>query len=62
MVTCDVYGKPFQLTFVRPGQMMLFSNIMCDPALGQATVIPSHQQIVCGIFYEEVTKAVTLRH
>lgn len=26
--------------------MMLFSNVMCDPALGQATVVPSHQQIV----------------
>ena len=40
MVTNDLYGKPFQLKFVRPGQMLLFANAICDPPLGQATVVP----------------------
>ena len=40
MVTTDLYGKPFQLKFVRPGQMLLFANAICDPPLGQATVVP----------------------
>jgi len=46
MVTTDLYGKPFQLKFVRPGQMLLFANILCDPPLGRATVIPHHQHAV----------------
>lgn len=46
MVTTDLYGKPFQLKFVRPGQMLLFANILCDPPLGQTTVIPIHQHAV----------------
>jgi len=40
MVTNDLYGKPFQLKFVRPAQMLLFANAVCDPPLGQATVVP----------------------
>lgn len=35
----DLNGKPFQLTFVRPAQMMLFANVVCHPPLGQATVV-----------------------
>lgn len=35
----DLNGKPFQLTFVRPAQMMLFANVVCYPPLGQPTVI-----------------------
>ena len=46
MVTTDLYGKPFQLKFVRPGQMLLFANILCDPPLGQATVVPHDQHAV----------------
>lgn len=40
MVTNDLYGKPFQLKFVRPAQMLFFANAVCDPPLGQATVVP----------------------
>lgn len=40
MVTNDLDGKPFQLKFVRAAQMMMFANVVCDPPLGQATVIP----------------------
>lgn len=40
MVTNDLYGKPFQLKFVRPAQMLLFANAVCDPPLGQSTVVP----------------------
>ena len=46
MVTNDLDGKPFQLKFVRPAQMQLFSRAICDPPLGQATVIPAHQLAV----------------
>ena len=53
MVTNDLYGKPFQLKFVRPAQMLLFANAVCDPPLGQATVIPHGQTVrfsikLCG--------------
>ena len=40
MVTNDIFGKPFQLKFVRPAEMLLFANIVCDPPLGQSTVVP----------------------
>ncbi|KAL8703164.1 MAG: hypothetical protein Q9201_003640 [Fulgogasparrea decipioides] len=41
MVAGDLIDtKPFQLKFVRVAQMLLFSNALCDPPLGQATVIP----------------------
>lgn len=46
MVTNDLNGNPFQLGFVRPAQMMMFAKIICDPPLGQATVVPNHQQAV----------------
>lgn len=45
MVTNDLFGKPFQLKFVRPAQMLLFANAVCDPPLGQATVIPFGQEV-----------------
>ena len=45
MVTNDLFGKPFQLKFVRPAQMVLFANAVCDPPLGQATVIPFGQKV-----------------
>lgn len=45
MVTNDLFGKPFQLKFVRPAQMLLFANAVCDPPLGQATVIPFGQKV-----------------
>lgn len=46
MVTNDVYGKPFQLKFVRAAQMELFANIICNPPLGQSTVIPHDRDAV----------------
>jgi len=46
MVTSDLDGKPFQLKFVRAAQMMMFANVICDPPLGQATVIPYDQAFV----------------
>lgn len=46
MVTNDLNGKPFQLGFVRPAQMMMFAKIVSDPPLGQVTVIPHHHQAV----------------
>ncbi|MCJ1353398.1 MAG: hypothetical protein MMC33_003384 [Icmadophila ericetorum] len=46
MVTNDAYGKPFQLKFVRAAQMELFANIICDPPLGQSTVIPHNREAV----------------
>ena len=39
-------GKPFQLKFVRAAQMLLFSNALCDPPLGQTTVIKSDHDVV----------------
>ena len=45
MVTNDLYGKPFQLKFVRPGQMLLFANAVCDPPLGQVTVVPTGETV-----------------
>ncbi len=39
-------GIPFQLKFVRAAQMLLFSNALCDPPLGQTTVINSNQDVV----------------
>lgn len=46
MVTNDIDNKPFQLKFVRPAQMMLFANVICDPPFGQITVISPDKQIV----------------
>ena len=51
MVTNDLYGKPFQLKFVRPGQMLLFANATCDPPLGQATVVPYGETVGSRITY-----------
>ena len=48
MVTNDLDGKPFQLKFVRAAQMLLFANALCDPPLGQSTVIPFDQHTVCS--------------
>ena len=45
MVTNDLFGKPFQLKFVRPAQMLLFANAVSDPPLGQATVVPYGQTV-----------------
>ena len=39
----DLYGEKFQLKFVRAAQMILFSNVVCDPPFGQVTVIPHRQ-------------------
>lgn len=46
MVRDDLRGKPSQLKFVRVAQMLLFSNALCDPPLGQTTVLKSHQDTV----------------
>ena len=46
MVTNDLDGKPFQLKFVRAAQMMMFANIVCNPPLGQTTVVPYEQATV----------------
>lgn len=51
MVTNDLNGKPFQLKFVRPAQMMLFANVICDPPFGQVTVVPFDQHVVCFGLY-----------
>lgn len=42
----DLYGKTFQLKFVRPAQMLLFAKVACDPPLGQATVVPYYTETV----------------
>jgi hypothetical protein len=47
MVTTDITGKPFQLSFIRPSQMTMFANLFCDPPLGQPTVISHGQNHVC---------------
>lgn len=46
MVGDDLHGKPSQLKFVRVAQMLLFSNALCDPPLGQTTVLKSDQDTV----------------
>ena len=46
MVVNDLDGIPFQLKFVRAAQMQLFARAVCDPPLGQATVIPAPQPAV----------------
>lgn len=46
MATLDAGGKPYQLKFVRAAQMLLFSSVLCDPPLGQATVVPNGQNLV----------------
>ena len=38
--------EPFKLKFNRPAVMLLFSNAICDPPLGQSTVVPYEQQTV----------------
>ena len=42
----DLDGKEFQLKFVRAAQMILFANIVCDPPLGQTTVVPHGRDAV----------------
>lgn len=46
MVFVAYEGKASQLKFVRVAQMLLFSNVLCDPPLGQETVIPADQDAV----------------
>ncbi|KAI4179906.1 MAG: hypothetical protein L6R41_007565, partial [Letrouitia leprolyta] len=46
MAATGPIGKPFKLRFVRAAQMLLFSKALCDPPLGQVTVVPSHQQTI----------------
>ncbi|KAL8670601.1 MAG: hypothetical protein Q9168_004875, partial [Polycauliona sp. 1 TL-2023] len=38
--------KPSQLKFVRVAQMLLFSSALCDPPLGQTTILKSDQDSV----------------
>ncbi|KAK4692530.1 hypothetical protein P7C71_g4698, partial [Lecanoromycetidae sp. Uapishka_2] len=52
MVTNDLYGKPFQLKFVRPAQMLLFANAVCDPPLGQVTVVPYGETVRFTVLLE----------
>ncbi|MCJ1276394.1 hypothetical protein MMC21_004199 [Puttea exsequens] len=52
MVTNDLYGKSFQLKFVRPAQMLLFANAVCDPPLGQATVVPYGETVKFTVVLE----------
>ena len=42
----DLNGKRFQLTFLRPSTMLQFANVLCDPPLGQSTVVPHNQTTV----------------
>ena len=60
MVTTDLYGKPFQLKFVRPGQMLLFANVVCDPPLGQTTVVPFGETVRSASFNLDVTAVLTI--
>ncbi|KAI4111548.1 MAG: hypothetical protein LQ339_000419 [Xanthoria mediterranea] len=46
MVGDGPHEKPSQLKFVRVAQMLLFSNALCDPPLGQTTVLKSSQDSV----------------
>ena len=46
MVTNDLDGKPFQLKFVRTAQMNMFADILCEPPLGQTTVVAHNKQLV----------------
>ncbi|KAL8996931.1 MAG: hypothetical protein Q9169_003690, partial [Polycauliona sp. 2 TL-2023] len=46
MVVDDPDAKPSQLKFVRVAQMLLFSNALCDPPLGQTTVLRSGQDCI----------------
>lgn len=39
--------KPSQLRFVRPAHLVMFANVVCDPPLGQVTVISAEQNTVC---------------
>ena len=50
MVTNDLDGKPFQLKFIRKSQMLMFANAVCDPPLGQATVVPKDQHAVNRVY------------
>ena len=43
----DENSKPSQLKFLRPAHLMMFANVLCDPPLGQTTVIPFQQRSVC---------------
>ncbi|MCJ1471972.1 hypothetical protein MMC13_000616 [Lambiella insularis] len=57
MPTNDLNGLPFQLKFVRAAQMIMFASVICEPPLGQTTVI-SHDQANCShlcIFKAEFT-------
>lgn len=46
MVVNELSDKPSQLKFVRVAQMLLFSNALCDPPLGQTTIVKSDQDSV----------------
>ena len=46
MEQAAVPREPFKLKFNRPAAMLLFSNAICDPPLGQSTVVPYEQQTV----------------
>jgi hypothetical protein len=37
----DLNGRKFQLTFLRPAEMLMFATVSCDPPLGQTTVVPA---------------------
>ncbi|KAL8638967.1 MAG: hypothetical protein Q9226_008938, partial [Calogaya cf. arnoldii] len=46
MLGHDLHDKPSQLKFVRVAQMLLFSNALCDPPLGQTTILKSNQDTI----------------
>ena len=46
MVVDELSDKPSQLKFIRVAQMLLFSNALCDPPLGQTTIVKSDQDSV----------------
>ena len=46
MVVDELNDRPSQLKFVRVAQMLLFSNALCDPPLGQTTIVKSDQDSV----------------
>ncbi|KAL8883229.1 MAG: hypothetical protein Q9192_007337, partial [Flavoplaca navasiana] len=47
MVVDELSDKPSsQLKFVRVAQMLLFSNALCDPPLGQTTIVKSDQDSI----------------
>ena len=53
--------EPFKLKFIRPAEMLLFSNAICDPPLGQSTTIPDGQKTVSYYLKADQEQLLTMR-